>query len=81
MNCPIVPQRQAKNRPGKRRWAIGRSAAQIASAPLTSVQEPRSTFWNIPPGIVNLMLIAELFPLNSERKWGIDPNAARKSRH
>jgi hypothetical protein len=32
-------------------------------------------------GIVNLMVIAELFLLDSKGKWGMNPNSAQRNRH
>ena len=44
-----APQPRPKNKPRRPRSTIGRSVAQLVSTSSTSVQEHRSTSWNIPP--------------------------------
>ena len=44
-----APQSRSKNKPRRRRSAIGCSVALLVSTSLTSVQERRSTSWNILP--------------------------------
>lgn len=53
-------QPQPKNEPRTPRWALGRSAAQIADAPSTNAPALHSTFWNTPTNIVLLVVLWRL---------------------